>query len=118
MNGAKRRRAPKRQANPIARELSAAARVDNTAKGSRRLIRVVRIKQGPITMHSRLLAIAVAAFFVALAASFSEAAEPLVGAYYYPWYGSFAGGHPWNQTLREHLSPQQPPAPSQPARRN
>ncbi len=33
-----------------------------------------------------------------------------VGAYYYPWYGTFAGGHTWTQTLRENLVPQQPPA--------
>ena len=37
-------------------------------------------------------------------------AAPLVGAYYYPWYGAFAGGHAWNDTLRAKLSPQQPPA--------
>jgi glycoprotein endo-alpha-1,2-mannosidase len=37
-------------------------------------------------------------------------AAPLVGAYYYPWYGTFTGGHSWTQTLREHLVPQQPPA--------
>jgi glycoprotein endo-alpha-1,2-mannosidase len=50
---------------------------------------------------------------IAMLACFTScvgAAEPLVGAYYYPWYGSFSGGHPWNQTLREHLSPAQPPA--------
>jgi glycoprotein endo-alpha-1,2-mannosidase len=35
---------------------------------------------------------------------------PLVGAYYYPWYGSFAGGHAWTDTLRSKLTPQQPPA--------
>jgi glycoprotein endo-alpha-1,2-mannosidase len=35
---------------------------------------------------------------------------PLVGAYYYPWYGSFAGGHAWTDTLRAKLSPPQPPA--------
>src|SRR5579871_5068292 len=36
--------------------------------------------------------------------------ETIVGAYYYPWYGSFSGGHSWNQTLREQLAPAQPPA--------
>lgn len=35
---------------------------------------------------------------------------PLVGAYYYPWYGTFPGGHSWNDTLRAKLIPQQPPA--------
>jgi hypothetical protein len=38
----------------------------------------------------------------------SDAAE--VGAYYYPWYGTFSGGHTWTQTLRENLLPPQPPA--------
>jgi hypothetical protein len=33
-----------------------------------------------------------------------------VGAYYYPWYGTFAGGHSVNQSLRGHLAPPQPPA--------
>ena len=37
-------------------------------------------------------------------------AAPLVGAYYYPWYGAFAGGHAWNDMLRAKLAPQQPPA--------
>jgi hypothetical protein len=36
-------------------------------------------------------------------------ADPLVGAWYYPWYGTFPGGHSWTDTLREHLVPQQPP---------
>jgi glycoprotein endo-alpha-1,2-mannosidase len=39
-----------------------------------------------------------------------SAAEPLVGAYYYPWYGTFAGGHSWSDTLRDKLVPAQPPA--------
>ncbi|MEX0610541.1 MAG: DUF5010 domain-containing protein [Pirellulales bacterium] len=30
--------------------------------------------------------------------------------YYYPWYGSFPGGHSLNQSLRGHLVPPQPPA--------
>ena len=29
---------------------------------------------------------------------------PLVGAYYYPWYGTFPGGHSWNDTLRAKLA--------------
>src|SRR5205809_1095542 len=33
-----------------------------------------------------------------------------VGAYYYPWYGTFSGGHSWTQTLRQQLAPAQPPA--------
>jgi glycoprotein endo-alpha-1,2-mannosidase len=37
-------------------------------------------------------------------------ADVTVGAYYYPWYGPFAGGHSWNDTLRSHLSPAQMPA--------
>lgn len=32
-----------------------------------------------------------------------------VGVYYYPWYGSFSGGHSFSSTLRSHLSPVQPP---------
>jgi hypothetical protein len=37
-------------------------------------------------------------------------AAPLVGAWYYPWYGTFPGGHSWTDTLRERLAPPQPPA--------
>jgi hypothetical protein len=37
-------------------------------------------------------------------------AEPVVGVYYYPWYGNFSGGHSVNQSLRGHLVPPQPPA--------
>jgi hypothetical protein len=33
-----------------------------------------------------------------------------VGVYYYPWYGSFSGGHSLDQSLRGHLTPTQPPA--------
>ena len=36
--------------------------------------------------------------------------EPTVGVYYYPWYGSFSGGHSVGQSLRGHLVPPQPPA--------
>jgi len=42
--------------------------------------------------------------------SASGSAAPIVGAYYYPWYGTFSGGHTWTQTLRENLVPPQPPA--------
>jgi glycoprotein endo-alpha-1,2-mannosidase len=45
-------------------------------------------------------------------------AQPVVGAYYYPWYGSFSGGHSVNQSLRGHLSPKQPPALGQYSSRN
>ena len=34
----------------------------------------------------------------------------MVGAYYYPWYGTYQGGHNWSQTLRDNLVPQQSPA--------
>jgi hypothetical protein len=34
----------------------------------------------------------------------------VVGAYYYPWYGSFAGGHDLGQSVRGHLAPPQGPA--------
>jgi glycoprotein endo-alpha-1,2-mannosidase len=37
-------------------------------------------------------------------------AAPMVGAYYYPWYGTYQGGHNWSQTLRDNLVPQQSPA--------
>src|SRR4051812_15574651 len=35
---------------------------------------------------------------------------PLVGAYYYPWYGTYSGGHSWTENLRAKLVPPQPPA--------
>lgn len=41
--------------------------------------------------------------------SFAFAATE-VGAYYYPWYGPYPGGHTWTQTVREHLLPQEQPA--------
>jgi glycoprotein endo-alpha-1,2-mannosidase len=47
---------------------------------------------------------------IAIAAANATAAEPLVGAYYYPWYGTFPGGHSWTDTLRAKLVPAQPPA--------
>ena len=37
-------------------------------------------------------------------------AAPTVGVYYYPWYGSFSGGHRWSQSVRGHLAPPQPPS--------
>jgi hypothetical protein len=36
--------------------------------------------------------------------------EPVVGAYYYPWYGTFEEGHTLKESLRWHLVPSQPPA--------
>jgi glycoprotein endo-alpha-1,2-mannosidase len=36
-------------------------------------------------------------------------AEPTVGVYYYPWYGTFTGGHNVRQSTRGHLLPQQLP---------
>ncbi len=33
-----------------------------------------------------------------------------VGAYYYPWYGNYNGGHRISQSLRGHLVPQQQPS--------
>ena len=35
--------------------------------------------------------------------------EPVVGAYYYPWYGTYPGGHTFRDTLRDHLRPMQGP---------
>ncbi|MBI2824011.1 MAG: DUF5010 domain-containing protein [Planctomycetia bacterium] len=40
----------------------------------------------------------------------SARGEPVVGAYYYPWYGPFPGGHDLDDSLRGHLVPPQPPA--------
>jgi glycoprotein endo-alpha-1,2-mannosidase len=45
-----------------------------------------------------------------LASAAPAAAGPLVGAYYYPWYGTFSGGHDFTSTLRYRLNPQQSPA--------
>ena len=36
--------------------------------------------------------------------------DMIVGAYYYPWYGRFPGGHSFSQTMRQQLTPPQPPA--------
>jgi hypothetical protein len=51
-------------------------------------------------------------FAVSLSCFVAHAAcgEPTVGVYYYPWYGSFSGGHSVNQSLRGHLTPPQSPA--------
>jgi glycoprotein endo-alpha-1,2-mannosidase len=59
-----------------------------------------------LSLLSRLAALVA----VLLTTARLAAAQPLVGAWYYPWYGTFPGGHTWTQTLREHLVPQQPPA--------
>ena len=40
----------------------------------------------------------------------AAAAAPSVGLYYYPWYGTFGGGHSFDDTLRDHLVPEQSPA--------
>jgi hypothetical protein len=56
-----------------------------------------------------VIAIFTTAFFC-LAPTHASQGAPNVGVYYYPWYGSFSGGHSVNQSLRGHLSPSQPPA--------
>src|SRR5262245_45249528 len=53
-------------------------------------------------------AMVAAALFLLLAGM--AGAAPTVGAWYYPWYGTFEGGHRWSRTLRSHLVPQQSPA--------
>jgi hypothetical protein len=45
---------------------------------------------------------------VAFSAARAAAGDPLVGAYYYPWYGP-SPFHNVNQSLRGHLAPPQPP---------
>ena len=55
-------------------------------------------------MTLRLVSLALMLVALARAASAAE-----VGAYYYPWYGSFPGGHSFSQTLRDHLVPKQGP---------
>jgi glycoprotein endo-alpha-1,2-mannosidase len=47
--------------------------------------------------------------FLALGSSNAASSEPMVGVYYYPWYGTFNGGHSVSQSLRGHLAPPQPP---------
>jgi hypothetical protein len=62
-----------------------------------------------VTTRERLrLAVSAAGLWLACAGLAD--ADPLVGAWYYPWYGTFPGGHTWTQTLRENLVPPQPPA--------
>jgi hypothetical protein len=51
-----------------------------------------------------------ASWLLAASTTHIAGAVPLVGAYYYPWYGTFSGGHSWNDTLRAKLVPAQPPA--------
>jgi hypothetical protein len=61
--------------------------------------------------NGRLLSITISVGAVLwLACAGPARAAPIVGAWYYPWYGTFPGGHTWTDTLREHLVPQQPPA--------
>jgi hypothetical protein len=59
-------------------------------------------------VHRSLLSFGL--FLMATLAAMPTRAEPVVGVYYYPWYGSFSGGHSLNQSLRGHLVPPQPPA--------
>ena len=40
----------------------------------------------------------------------ASAGDIMVGVYYYPWHGPGAGGHGFNNTLRDHLVPKQMPA--------
>jgi glycoprotein endo-alpha-1,2-mannosidase len=60
------------------------------------------------THPNRWLAACFAYVFAALVALTAAGGEPLVGVYYYPWYGP--GLHTVNQSLRGHLTPRQPPA--------
>src|SRR5687767_4162391 len=60
-------------------------------------------------MINRRLVLPFALVLLVIASCQAEGA-PTVGVYYYPWYGSFPGGHSVNQSLRGHLSPPQPPA--------
>ena len=62
-----------------------------------------------LRFSERLLSVATSVGAVLWLAGHSCAA-PTVGAWYYPWYGTFSGGHPWTDTLRDRLAPQQPPA--------
>jgi hypothetical protein len=61
-----------------------------------------------MTRHWPCLCLAVA--FVVHGATRAHPGEVMVGAYYYPWYGSFAGGHDLGQSVRGHLVPPQLPA--------
>jgi glycoprotein endo-alpha-1,2-mannosidase len=60
-----------------------------------------------MTKSSLILGILIV--FLGHGLSGAATAEPLVGVYYYPWYGTFSGGHSVNQSLRGHLAPPQPP---------
>jgi glycoprotein endo-alpha-1,2-mannosidase len=60
-------------------------------------------------MMKRQLVLFIAAALIAGQWARLAQSAPIVGAYYYPWYG-FPGGHGWNETLRQHLTPPQPPA--------
>jgi hypothetical protein len=44
-----------------------------------------------------------------LIACAASASDIMVGVYYYPWHGPGAGGHGFNNTLRDHLVPKQYP---------
>jgi hypothetical protein len=59
-------------------------------------------------MKTRSVLVAIGVLY--LAVTRAAQADVTVGAYYYPWYGSFSGGHSINQSLRGHLVPPQPPA--------
>ena len=61
-----------------------------------------------MTRHWPCLCLAVA--IVAHGATRAYSGELMVGAYYYPWYGSFDGGHDLRQSVRGHLVPPQRPA--------
>lgn len=61
-------------------------------------------------MRNKLLQPVILAALLWLAAARLAGAAPIVGAWYYPWYGTFPGGHSWTQTLRENLVPPEPPA--------
>ena len=60
------------------------------------------------TAFSRPLCSALWAGFVVAALAWIPVASgsPTVGVYYYPWWGTGAGGHSFNQTLRAHTIPQ------------
>lgn len=64
----------------------------------------------PTIKRNRLFRLGILGAVLWLACAGLAGAAPLVGAWYYPWYGTFSGGHSWTQTLRENLVPQQPPA--------
>ncbi len=61
-------------------------------------------------MFQRPFLLCILSSVVALWSASMARSAPMVGVYYYPWYGSFQGGHSLNQSLRGHLVPSQPPA--------